>query len=825
MSRLTKSLLTSITMVSAVGLWHAAARAADYTVASGATEAVSTDLGGSDTLTKDGAGTLQVTVDQSFSGDITLTDGTLILYGNAAAPATVNGGLLMMGGTTGQPITLNAGTLRIGAQRSIPWTSINGTARRLIGTGGGTANATFNFGSAGTFYTVNRANFSSQSQAIVDAAIPNSGLMTDVSDPTRAFQFRTANSGDNASRISSHEGGANGPNTAYISVPAASQKKYVEVQALLGTNTLASGSMDFAAYARYSDAPSSGVSIGTRFGVPLYSAAAGADVAISVGRYNRDTSVYSTDPLHLYPGVFNVDPTKTLTAVGMLRSGGNSNQGGYFALSGLAVNDDSTAFNSDITVTADATLDLSGAAIADGVATLTGQALNLAGGTLTLTRSLGAARDYAATFTGGTVSATTGLAVNSPGSLTISGPLTGAGSIAKTGDGVLTLSGNSTFGSGTLTFGGGTTNVGYLLAASDNAFGGHSTVALASSQGGISGIQLEGGVVIPQDVTTGGRSNSSTTGYVIRSIAGDNEISGTVTIDNPGGGYGFIADAGTLTLAGTVSSSYASSFGARGLSFNGAGDFAITGDMIRTGPNSQDLSVAMNGTGRLVLSGTNTYEGATSVNTGTLLINGDSSAASGSLTVALGATLGGTGTVGGATTVSGTHSPGASPGLQTFVNGLAYDATSTLVWELSANTADGADRGTLYDGLDLTTAGSLVIDPDATISLVFDQPLADATASSVDWSDSFWGSDRQWTIADLTAPASWDGTLFGTLTVGLDSLGASLGSVRPDASFAIAESGGDLVLQYTAVPEPVSLTIFAAGLAAAGGLQIPRRRR
>lgn len=1126
MPRPTKTLLTAITALAVAGLSLAAAsRATDYTVASGVTQAVSTDLGGADTLTKQGAGTLQVTVNQSFSGDITLGDGTLILYGNAAAPATVNGGLLMMGGTTGQPITLNAGTLRIGAQRTIPWTSISGSnTRRLIGTAGG--NADFDFGSPGTFYTTGRAQANSQSQTIVDAGLPESGLVTDVSNASRAFQFRIANSGVNASRINSHEGGADGSNTAYISVPAASQKNYVEVQALLGTSALPGGTMDFAGYARYSDAPSNGVSIGGQSGIPLYTATAGAGVAVSVGRYDRDTLVYSTDPIHLYARSFNVDPTKTLTAVGMLRSGNNSNQGGYFALSGLAVNDASTAFTSDITVAGTATLDLSGAAISGGTATLTGQALNLAGGTLTLTRSLGAARDYAATFTGGAVSATTGLVVNSPGSLAISGPLTGSGSLTKTGTGVLTLSGNNTFGSGTLTFGSGTTNVGYLRAANDNAFGGHTTVALASDQGGISGIQLAGGVAIPQNLTTEGRQNQATTGYVLRNLSGNNAWNGSITIvaggggygilsdagtltigstvtstqtsantrrgvtfagagdfavtgnmvkggttnngqdlevimsgtgrltlsgtndyggsttilsgvlsfqsatalgatsigttvsdgaaleiaggivtaaeplslsgtgvatggalrnvsgtntfagpitlaaasrinsdagqltlsaaslplafdltvggaedtviesaisgsgafikggtgtvtlagansfgsgtltlgggtanlgslrlanndalgghsalrldgtqggisgveleggvtitqtletrgrSNPsttgyslrnvsgdnawngavtivdgGGSYGFIADAGTLTLGGTVSSSYVSSFASRGLSFSGAGDFAVTGNVIATGPNSQDLNVSMNGTGRLALSGTNTYGGATTVSTGTLLISGNSSAATGAVSVAQGATLGGTGTVGGATTVSGIHSPGASPGLQTFVNGLAYASTSTLVWELSANTAASAGRGVLYDGIDLTTGGALAIDPAATLSLVFNAPQADATPSNVAWTDPFWDENRQWTLVDVAAPVTWDGGLFGTLAVGLDSLGASLGSVRPDASFAVVNSGGDVTLQYVAVPEPASLTIVAAGLAAAGGLQLPRRRR
>jgi hypothetical protein len=65
--------------------------------------------------------------------------------------------------------------------------------------------------------------------------------------------------------------------------------------------------------------------------------------------------------------------------------------------------------------------------------------------------------------------------------------------------------------------------------------------------------------------------------------------------------------------------------------------------------------------------------------------------------------------------------------------------------------------------------------------------------------------------------------VFGTLNVGLDSLGASLVSVRPNAAFSLANSGGDLVLNYAAVPEPGTLAV--AGLAAAAMLTLQCRRR
>jgi autotransporter-associated beta strand protein len=83
------------------------------------------------------------------------------------------------------------------------------------------------------------------------------------------------------------------------------------------------------------------------------------------------------------------------------------------------------------------------------------------------------------------------------------------------------------------------------------------------------------------------------------------------------------------------------------------GSFTIA-DVIAdsTGASGGARGLIKLGTGTLVISNAaNTYTGATQVNAGTLLVNGNNSSASGAITVADTATLGGTGTLGGATTV------------------------------------------------------------------------------------------------------------------------------------------------------------------------------
>lgn len=387
----------------------------------------------------------------------------------------------------------------------------------------------------------------------------------------------------------------------------------------------------------------------------------------------------------------------------------------------------------------------------------------------------------------------------------ISGGLSGATySIYKQGAGTWTFDNEANTFDGFYYLIGGTTAVTKLANENQASSLGQPTTATANRVSfGFSG---SGGGTIQY---IGSSASTSDRAFVLQ---GATATAGRIDADGT-------SSAATLTLTGALSANRSGAYTAA-LGGTNAGVNTYSGVI---GNGSGTVGLLKDGTTTWSLAGTNTYTGTTAVTAGTLLVNGDNSAATGAVTVDAGATLGGTGTVGGATTVSGTHSPGASPGLQTFSNGLSYASTGTLVWELSANTALSADRGTLYDGIDLTTAGALAIDPLATLDLVFDQPLADSTPSTMDWNNAFWGSDQQWVIADVSSPVTWDGTVFGTLNVGVDSLGTVLTAVRPNASFSLANSGGDLVLNYVAVPEPGTWALVAG--AAAGMIALRCRCR
>jgi len=97
------------------------------------------------------------------------------------------------------------------------------------------------------------------------------------------------------------------------------------------------------------------------------------------------------------------------------------------------------------------------------------------------------------------------------------------------------------------------------------------------------------------------------------------------------------------------------------------------------------------GSGTLTLSGANAYTGATTVSAGALVVDGDQSAATGALTVAAGATLGGAGTLGSAATVHGILAPGdaTTPAILTTKADLALSASATLRLRVRADAHDG----------------------------------------------------------------------------------------------------------------------------------------
>src|SRR5690606_34498700 len=132
--------------------------------------------------------------------------------------------------------------------------------------------------------------------------------------------------------------------------------------------------------------------------------------------------------------------------------------------------------------------------------------------------------------------------------------------------------------------------------------------------------------------------------------------------------------------------------------FDRADTLTYGGSIVGTGAVNQV------GAGTTILTGNNSYTGATTVSAGTLWINGNQSAATGPTSVASGARLGGTGVIGGDVTVAtgGILAPGNSPGVLTIDGDLILDSGSILDFEFGeANVVGGPLNDLIEVGGDL----------------------------------------------------------------------------------------------------------------------------
>ena len=205
------------------------------------------------------------------------------------------------------------------------------------------------------------------------------------------------------------------------------------------------------------------------------------------------------------------------------------------------------------------------------------------------------------------------------------------------------------------------------------------------------------------------------------------------------------------------------------------------------------------GAGRLTLSASNAYAGTTTVTAGSLFIDGTQ--ASGAVQVDAGATLGGSGAIGGAVTMFGVLSPGNSPGVLS-VAALVLGGSSTSIFEI-----DGTTRSTQYDGLNIT--GSSGPTYGGTLSLVFGNGSA-------------FGNTDVFNLFDFTGAAAGDfssvtSTGFYSGTWSASSGEWSLQSGGQTLTFS--QSVGDLVI----VPEPTALALTGIGIAAAAWARRWRR--
>ncbi len=251
----------------------------------------------------------------------------------------------------------------------------------------------------------------------------------------------------------------------------------------------------------------------------------------------------------------------------------------------------------------------------------------------------------------------------------ISDGTNGTTTLSKTGTGILVLNGASTYdgggngGLGTQILAGTiTTGNASALGTGQVAIGGTATsvlnlngtpLAVGSLTSGVAAPTITNGTLYtsaPTVAITGG-GGTGATAVVVLSPGNGGTYSLSVIITNAGTGY---TSAPTYTLTGgttgtaatIVSPTYAASKVTTGGS---AGILTILGNNATAanynGVISGNGGVVKQGSGIQIFSGANTYTGPTSINGGTLNVTG-STLSTGAVSVAAGATLGGTGSTG-----------------------------------------------------------------------------------------------------------------------------------------------------------------------------------
>lgn len=423
--------------------------------------------------------------------------------------------------------------------------------------------------------------------------------------------------------------------------------------------------------------------------------------------------------------------------------------------------------------------------------------------------------------------------VKAGSTLTLAGVISGAPAIGgypaaglyKEGAGTLILTGNNDFAGGV------TVDGGVLIASGASSYAGATAVlegalvlrghAPSGANGTLGNATTNVTIGYDPGTTTGlpaaelmidgnftvARSLSLTAGTLSKIIGGRNTTSALYS--------------GNLLLATTTDAVF--------LRAEAAADVVTFSGQITGGGTTKTLT--KDGSGTVIFSGANkTYSNATNVAAGTLQIaSGTAVSGSGAMTVASGATLlvhgslSGTGalavnggTVGGSGTISRTFtldtgdvlSPGASVGTLSTISE-TWAGGGRL--RLEINDVD-AGAGLGWDFVSVTGALGLTATSGSKFTLEIDSLTLANTAGAV--GDFNAANNYSWKFLSTTAGI----TGFAANAFAFDTSGFQNSLT---GTFSVSQSGNDLFLNYTAVPEPSSALLGLSG----AFLFLNRRRR
>lgn len=388
--------------------------------------------------------------------------------------------------------------------------------------------------------------------------------------------------------------------------------------------------------------------------------------------------------------------------------------------------------------------------------------------------------------------------------LTLAGVITGDGDLIFEGSGTTVVANNNTY-LGDTYIDNGTQGPAVVRVTRSRPFGTTGTVRFNPAGNATSGrIEIQDNREIPNPIVLTGRTAPT---VAFQNLSGTNTLSGTLSLDPGGAHYIVQSDTGELRLtgsqaaAGGVAVRASATTGTRTLTLQGAGDGWVSGNIIN---GSTTVAVAKSGGGTWRFSGTNTYGGTTTVNLGTLRMDG-SHVGGGSYTVAAGAALTGVGLIDPATgatvTINGTVAPGQSQVWGTLTIG-STDSPNDVIFngELAIELAGGSvsDRLAVVGRLDLSNPASRL------------RIVVGASSNAL--------RGGSYTLATFT-PGTLGGGRFGQIYLN-DLLvgGGEATYVAMRYSVIYDDAAGAILLRQAMIPEP-SGTLLMLGAASAFGLR------
>ncbi len=214
---------------------------------------------------------------------------------------------------------------------------------------------------------------------------------------------------------------------------------------------------------------------------------------------------------------------------------------------------------------------------------------------------------------------------------------------------------------------------------------------------------------ISQTVAAQTYGNLTVSGGSTGQLAGNTTVSGTLTLNSStdtldlnGHNASVASLSGGVSTSGTVTNNGAA---ASTLTVTETSDDTFGGTL---SDGSKSLALTQSGTANLTLTGTNTFSGATTVNSGTLTVNGSDASSQVDL---VGGTLGGTGTVGVIDATGGTIDPsdtGGTAKLTSSDTGASTINGATYSVNLDASQTQTSDELVIGGSIDLT-GGTLAV--------------------------------------------------------------------------------------------------------------------